>query len=264
MATVRFGIVPAAGRGARLAPYRAPKELIQVGYRTVDGRPLPKAAVEHVLHAMCAGGVAEALVVLSPEKSEVFRYLGSGRHLGLDLAYLCQEEAHGLPHALDLATPFVAGRTVCMGLPDTICAPQDCFAQLLDFHEARRADLSLGVFPTDQPQALAPVIIDPGSQRVLAIVDKPEHPPVSNTWGIAAWSPAFTELLHEFVATALRSPGPELLLTDVFVAAVAAGLRVHALTFESGEYYDIGTSAGVVRARQWLESGSGVLAGRQA
>ncbi|WP_189040262.1 sugar phosphate nucleotidyltransferase [Micromonospora sonchi] len=263
MTSVRIGIVPAAGIGARLAPYRAPKELIQVGYRTVDGRPLPKAAVEHVLHAMSDGGVDRALVVLSPEKSEVFRYLGSGRHLGLDLSYVCQEEALGLPHALDLAYPFVAGGTVCMGLPDTICAPQDCFAQLLEFHEARRADLSLGVFPTDQPQALAPVVIEPGSQRVLAIVDKPEQPPVSNTWGIAAWSPAFTELLHEHVGDALRSRGGELLLSDAFVAAVTAGLRVHALTFDSGEYYDIGTPVGVQRARQWLEFPAGVLTGRR-
>src|SRR5438105_12850094 len=101
----RLGIVPAAGVGSRLAPYRAPKELIQVGYRSVDGRVLPKAAVEHVLTAMRDGGVDSAFLVLSPVKWDVFRYLGSGRHLGMDLAYLCQEATLGMPHALDLATP---------------------------------------------------------------------------------------------------------------------------------------------------------------
>jgi glucose-1-phosphate thymidylyltransferase len=260
----RFGIVPAAGAGTRLSPYRAPKELIQVGYREVDGRLLPKAAIEHVLTAMRDARVERAFLVLSPAKGELFRYLGSGQHLGMELAYLCQEAPLGMPHALDLATPFLADRTVCMGMPDTILAPDDCFAQLLDFHDACRADLSLGVFPTAQPQALAPVLIEPGSSRVLAIVDKPEHPPAANTWGIAAWSPAFTELLHEFVAAALRRPEGELLLSDAFVAAVAAGLRVHALAFESGEYHDIGTPAGVVRAREQLETTDGVLAGRRS
>jgi glucose-1-phosphate thymidylyltransferase len=255
-----FGIVPAAGIGARMQPYRAAKELIQIGYRTVDGRPHPQAAVEHVLHAMREGGADRIMLVLSPEKWEVFRYLGSGQQLGVDLAYLCQEDPLGLPHALDLAAPFLSGQTVCMGMPDTIVRPHDCYARLLEFHEAQRADLSLGVFPADQPQALAPVVIEPGTYHVLAIVDKPETPPASNTWGIAAWSPAFTELLHDFVGTALRGSRRELLLSDAFVSAVAANLRVRALTFESGEFHDIGTPAGLLRARRWLESESAPLA----
>ena len=256
----RLGIVPAAGVGARLSPYRAPKELIQVGYREVDGRLVPKAAVEHVLTAMHDGGVDSAFLVLSPAKWDVFLYLGSGRHLGMDLGYLCQEVPLGMPHALDLAHPFMTDRTVCMGMPDTIVAPGDCFAQLVDFHDATGADLSLGVFPTATPQALAPVVIEPGSQRVLAIVDKPEHPPVANTWGIAVWSPVFTELLHGYVASALAAPARELLLSDVFVAAMTAGLTVNALEFTAGEYHDIGTPEGVVRTRARLESAAGTLA----
>ncbi len=186
-----LGVVPAAGTGSRLWPYRAPKELVQVGYRAVPGDPsdrlLPMAAVEHVLHALRGGGVTDAAVVLSPDKFEVFRYLGSGHHLGMDLAYLCQEAPLGMPHAIDLAGPFLAGRTVCMGMPDTVVEPDDCFAHLLDFHARERADLSLGVFPTDDPRALAPVLLDPAG-RVLAIVDKPEVPPAANTWGIAVSS----------------------------------------------------------------------------
>ncbi|WP_412538082.1 nucleotidyltransferase family protein [Longispora sp. K20-0274] len=253
MTSRRFGVVPAAGTGSRLRPYRAPKELIQVGYRTVDGHPLPKAAVEHVLDAMGRGGVDSAVLVLSPEKTELLRYLGSGRHLGLDLAYVCQEEPRGLPHALDLAYPIVADGTVCMGMADTIFTPDDCYARLLAFHDRHRADLSLGVFPTENPRALAPVLIEPGTDRVLAIVDKPEHPPAPNTWGIAVWSPAFTRLLHDVVAASRPDQG-ELVLTDVFVAAVAAGLTVRALPFADGEFFDIGTPEGVLRVRERLET----------
>jgi glucose-1-phosphate thymidylyltransferase len=249
-----LGIVPAGGVGSRLAPYRAPKELIQVGYRSIDGRVLPKAAVEHVLTAMREGGVERAFLVLSPIKWDVFRYLGCGRHLGMDLAYLCQEAVLGMPYALDLATPFMADRTVCMGMPDTVVAPDDCFARLIGFHNATGADLSLGVFPTETPQRLAPVVIEPGSHRVLAIVDKPENPPVANTWGVAVWSPAFTELLHAYVADALLTQECELLLSDVFVEAMTAGLAVHALAFASGEYHDIGTPEGLLRTRARLES----------
>jgi glucose-1-phosphate thymidylyltransferase len=265
--TGRFGIVPAAGAGTRLAPYRAPKELIQVGYRASGGQLLPKAAIEHVLTAMAAGGAGRAFVVLSPAKWDLFRYLGAGEHLGLNLAYLCQETPLGMPHALDLASPFLAGRTVCMGMPDTIVSPGDCFAQLFDFHEATRADLSLGVFPTAEPRSLAPVVIEPGSHRVLAVTDKPASPPAANTWGIVAWSPVFTELLHDYVTAGLcgqhQDRTGELLLSEVFSGAITAGLRVHALAFERGEFLDIGKPANVIAARSRLENAGDVLAGQQ-
>lgn len=261
-----FGVVPAAGIGSRLSPYRASKELIQVGYRRVDTdgatRLLPMAAIEHVLSAMRLGGVGNVLLTLSPAKWDIFRYLGDGRQLDMELAYLCQDEPRGMPHAIDLARPFLAGHTVCMGMPDTIVTPDDCFDRLLDFHEEHRADVSLGVFPTDEPQALAPVLIDPTSHHVLAVIDKPRVPPVANTWGIACWSPAFTELLHDFVHHGTRAtPGRESLLSDAFAGAVAAGLRVYGLAFESAEYYDIGTASGVLRARGLLESGHRLPAG---
>jgi len=259
-----LGVVPAAGVGARLSPYRAPKELIQVGYRSVNGQVLPKAVVEHTLSSMHNGGVDSAFLILSPAKWEVFRYLGSGHDLGMDLAYLCQEAPRGMPHALDLAYPFMAGRKVCLGMPDTIVTPTDCFGQLLAFHDATGADLSLGVFPTTTPESLAPVLIEPGSHRVTAIFDKPALPPAANTWGIVAWSPAFTEVLHSYVVTAQLEPNRELVLSDVFVAAMTAGLKVHALPFEAGEYHDIGTPEGVVRTRARLEFAGDVLTGQPA
>lgn len=260
-----IGIVPAAGVGSRLWPYRAPKELIQVGYHLVDGADtlLPKAAVEHVLLALRAGGVRTTLIVLSPAKWEIFRYLGDGGHLDLSLAYLCQEDPRGMPPALDLARTFVGNRDVCMGMPDTIVRPDDCYARLRDFHHAHNADVSLGVFPTDEPRSLAPVLIDPTTRRVRAIVDKPETPPAANTWGIAMWSAAFTELLHETVIRQSPADAVEPSLSDVFVAATHAGLRVFGLEFDDGEYHDIGTPAGVVRTRGLLESARPLLAGHE-
>ena len=252
-----IGVVPAAGAGSRLWPFRATKELIQVGYGTVrdggPGRLVPRTAIDHVLAALRRGGVDDVLVVLSPAKWEVFRYLGTGREIGLNLAYLCQEQPRGMPGAIDLAHPFLRDRTVCMGMADTIVGPTDCFARLRAFHDEHRADLSLGVFPTDQPHMLAPVVLSTRGGRVRQIVDKPEDPPAANTWGIAVWSARFTELLHDMVATAEPASDAELLLSDAFSRAVRSGLRVFGLPFDEGSYHDIGTSAGLIRARALLE-----------
>ncbi len=255
-----LGIVPAAGGGSRLWPYRAAKELIQIGYETVAadgeggaGRLVPKAAIDHTLDAMRRGGVHSSFVVLSPVKWEVFRYLGSGGQRGMQVAYLCQEEPRGMPHALDLAHPFVGDRTVCMGMPDTLLAPRDCFARLLAFHEKRDADLSLGLFPVADPRAFAPVVLDPGTGRVVDIVDKPEVPPVATVWGIAAWSPAFGDLLHEFVRKAGAGAPGEGLLSEAFLQAAQCGLQVYGLPFDTGEYHDIGTPAGLLQVHRRFE-----------
>jgi glucose-1-phosphate thymidylyltransferase len=236
-------------------PYRAAKELLQVGYETVppDGRPprvVPKAAIDHVLGGLQRCGVRATFVVLSPVKWEIFKYLGCGSHLGMRLAYLCQEEPRGMPDAIDLAYPFARDATVCMGMPDTITEPGDCFARLLAFHKERRADLSLGIFAVDDPRSLAPVVLDPVTFRVRDIVDKPEVPPAGNAWGIAVWSPAFSDLLHDFVAMSTPDDPTESLLSDAFLLAVRSGLRVLGLPFESGGYHDIGSPANLIRARQ--------------
>lgn len=254
-----FGIVPAAGVGSRMWPYRAPKELIQVGYAAVPGlsgdpqHVIPQAAIEHTLRAMRGGGIDSAFVVVSASKWEIARYLGSGGHLLMTLSYLCQDEPRGMPHAIDLLRPFATDSTVCLGMPDTIIEPLDCYATLLAAHHARRADLTLGVFDTEEPHCLAPVVLDPGTHQVLDIVDKPEVPPVANTWGIAAWSPAFTGLLHDFVAAGAE-PGVELLLSDAFLTAVHAGLRVFGVPFATGAYHDIGSPTNLIRARARWES----------
>ena len=160
-----------------------------------------------------------------------------------------------MPPALDLARKFVHGRTICMGMPDTLVESDNCFAELLAFHYRRNADVSLGVFPTEDPRSLAPVVLEPTTGRVLDIVDKPEHSPAANSWGIAVWSPEFTELLHSHVAaSAVKAAEPrEQLMTDVFLHGIRAGLQVYGLEFPACGYFDIGTPARLLRARQQFE-----------
>jgi glucose-1-phosphate thymidylyltransferase len=254
------GIVPAAGRGSRLWPYRLAKELIPVGYHSVrpdngSTRLIPKAVIDYTMGALRLAGAEAAFIVLSPTKWEILRYLMHGDHLAMDIAYLCQEHPNGMPPAVDLAWRFVRDRTVCMGLPDTLVEPADCFAQLLAFHDRRGADLSLGVFAVDDPRSLAPVVLEPATGRVLDIVDKPEQPPAANAWGIAVWSPAFTDFLHEWVAS--RPIGPETgeqLMSEVFLQATVVGLRVYGLQFEASSFLDIGAPTDLLRARRRFES----------
>jgi len=148
----------------------------------------------------------------------------------------------GLADALDATFAWVRDRDVCLVLPDTLVAPDDALARVKAELDASRADLVLGVFPTDHPELLGPVrIADDG--RVLDVLDKPARTDVRNTWGMAAWSPRFTALLHEAVGAE-----PEVVLGAVFDRAVKTGLHVRAVAFADGRFVDVGTPAGLAAA----------------
>ena len=68
------GIVPAAGKGRRLAPYPLPKELFPIGYQLVevDGQfqKRPKVVSQYLIEALAAVGLSRLFIFIGPEKLE--------------------------------------------------------------------------------------------------------------------------------------------------------------------------------------------------
>ncbi|GGO27220.1 nucleotidyltransferase [Microbispora rosea subsp. aerata] len=241
-----IGLVPAAGRGTRLAPLRYPKELLPIVYEPADGGSRLRPVAEHALESVARAGAGRAIVVVAPWKLEVVSYLGDGSHLGLDLAYLFQEQARGLAHALDLAREWTRGGNVMFVMPDTIFTPSDALTRLRDTYEETGADLALAVFPTPDAHRLGPVVLY-GDRRqwVRRVFDKPAEPPVMNTWGAAIWGDAFADLLHEGLR---RDDAAEPVIGHYFDLAVRNGLKVAAVPFDDGSFQDVGTPLGVRRS----------------
>lgn len=245
MAGRYVGVLPAGGRGTRLAPMHYPKELLPIVYEPRLGTGVrPRAVAEYALDAIRAAGADQVLVVVAPWKLDVLTYLGDGRQFGSDLSYLYQEQAQGLPHALDLAYPWVRDDHVVFAMPDTITAPGDAIALLRDSYVRAGADLALAVFPTERAHQAGPVVMD--GQQVLRVYDKPEQPPVFNTWGAAVWGPKFSALLHNELGR-LTDTEVEPALGDYFDLAVRSGLTVVARYFPHGSYEDAGTHVGILR-----------------
>jgi glucose-1-phosphate thymidylyltransferase len=247
------GVLPAAGRGSRLAPLRYPKELLPICYEPIAGAGVqPRAVAEYALAAIASADAERVLLVVAPWKLDVLNYFGDGSHVGMRIGYLYQEQARGLPYALDLARPWTRGDHVVFAMPDTITAPQDALARLRDRYLATGADLALAVFPTAEPERLGPVLLD--GERVTAVFDKPAHAPVANTWGAAIWSDAFADLLHDGLA-ALPDDGwdGEPVIGDYFDQAVRQGMKVIGVFCPDGSLEDAGTRPGILRC---LESRS--------
>jgi glucose-1-phosphate thymidylyltransferase len=248
-----IGIIPAAGKGTRLAPYPGPKELFPIGWQpyAVNGEThrRPKVISQYVIENMVGAGVREIVIIVGEHKYDLLRYYANGERFGAAFSYVFQEEALGMMHAIDLCRPWVGEARIVFGMPDTIVHPPDAFARLMDAHVSNGADLTLGLFPTARPHKFGMIGLDDRG-RVVQHVDKPKSTSLRLMWGFAAWEPSFTELIHEVSAGHRRHPsGREMVLGDAFDEAMARGLHVRGVPFPDGFYLDIGTYDEIVDAQ---------------
>jgi glucose-1-phosphate thymidylyltransferase len=241
-----IGLLPAAGRARRLAPLRYPKELLPINYERDDaGGMRARAIAEYAIEAIRLAEVMRVLLVVAPWKMDIVSYVGDGRQFGVDVGYLYQQDARGLPPALDLASPWCHGCHTVFALPDTIFQPRDALRTLRALYLDERADLALAVFPTPEPHRLGPVVLN--GRQVARVLDKPTVPPAANTWAAGIWSDQFTALLHDSATSTCKDTAAEPVLGAVFERAIREGMRVVGLEFRDGSFVDIGTPDGMLR-----------------
>src|SRR6266487_3811663 len=102
---MRWGIIPAAGRGSRIQPLAFSKELLPVGTRLDGSVERPRAVSEFLLERMLVAGVDRVCFVISAEKADIFRYFGA--KIGdAPICYVVQQNPGGLCDALFSALPF--------------------------------------------------------------------------------------------------------------------------------------------------------------
>jgi len=255
-----IGILPCGGQATRIAPLPLSKELYPIGFQPgQDGKPRPKVVCHYLLETMRQGGIRKAFLILRSGKWDIPAYFGDGERLDMNLGYLIMRSPHGVPYTLDQAYPFVQNALVALGFPDILLQPRDIYARLIERWQQTQPDVVLGLFPCDRPQKAGMVDFDPDG-KVKLILEKPPQTDLTFMWGVALWTPNFTQFLHDYVAqieqafslaaTSETLPRKEIPIGDVIQAAISAGMRVEAVPFEQGSYLDIGTPDDLVQAVQ--------------
>ncbi len=169
-----IGLLPAGGQATRIAPLPCSKELYPIGYRSSeeDDGLSPKVVCHYLLEKMRLAGITNTYIVLRKGKWDIPAYLGDGKKLNMNFAYLMMRLPFGAPYTIDQAYPFVKDALVAFGFPDIIFKTEDAFVQLLERQTDTNADVILGVFPVDKPQKWDMVnICDDG--RIKQILIKP-------------------------------------------------------------------------------------------
>lgn len=237
-----IGIIPAAGSGTRLYPYNAGKELLPVGSQrmNINGKEedRPKIVSQYIIEAMVKAGVEQIIIVVSPAKLGLMELHLNGSQYGVPISYIVQRPP-SMAHSIDLAYYWLKSASVVMGMPDTIAAPSNSLEQLVKLHRENASELSLGLFPTNNPQKFGMVKTDEKA-NIMYHQDKPKQTDATTMWGLAVWEPSFTQTLHESLKQPPRSD-KEIALGDIFDIMLAQGKTCKAFPINSGKYYDIGT-----------------------
>lgn len=240
------GLIPAAGRGSRVAPLGGSKELYPVALRQSSDGVRPQVVSQFAMDRLARAGVLQTYVVLRDGKWDIAGYFGDGVELtGMHLAYVVATIQHGPAFSLDAAYPFVRDSIVALEFPDLYVWPQNMTSRLAAHQGSTGADVVLGLIPWDDPMAEETMAVD-GTGRVIAFTPAGTDAGMRLTWVAAVWSPAYTEFLHDHLATELASGSAvrrEVHLGIPLAAAFQAGLDIHGVVCDGGGFLDFGRPA---------------------
>ena len=228
-----WGIVPAAGMGARIQPLAFSKELLPVGTVRENGHERPRAVSEFVLERMAAAGADRVCFVIAPGKSDIVRFFGN-RAAGLPICYCVQPEPRGLCDAIFQALPILgAADDVLVGMPDSVWFPRDGLARL------PAGGLRFLLFDVDAPQLFDAVLLD-GGDRIVGMQVKDPAPASRWMWGAFR---AEARVLRELQALCLARGGRDEYMGSLVNAWIEQGGAPTGI--RAGEVYvDVGTVNG--------------------
>jgi len=265
---IRTAVFPVAGMGTRFLPATKsiPKEMLPL----VD-RPLIQYAIDEAR----AAGIKEFIFVTARGKSALEDYFDAANNLERKLresgnmallaevqnstmpsgaiAYIRQQEALGLGHAVWCARRLIADQPFTVILPDdVILGETPCLAQMVEAYASQGGGGCM-VAATNVPeeQTSSYGIIDPAEERgalvrARGLVEKPAPAAAPSNLGVIGRY-ILTPRVLETLSAGKKGPGGEIQLTDAIAEQVEAGYPVYGFRFE-GERFDCGSKLGYLRA----------------
>ncbi len=263
---VTKAIFPVAGLGTRFLPATKsiPKEIM-----TLVDRPLIQYAIDEAR----AAGIKEFIFVTSRGKSALEDYFdhapeleNSLRRAGKDalleilkdtnmdsgaIAYVRQNRAMGLGHAVWCARRLVGNEPFAVLLPDdVIAAEKPCLQQMIEAYEQTGGNMVAAMeVPPEKASAYGVVDIAEDMGSIVQVKGMVEKPPAdkapSNLAVIGRY--ILTPQVMKNLNTAKQGAGGEIQLTDAIAKEARKPGQVFAYRFR-GQRYDCGSKAGFLQA----------------
>jgi UTP--glucose-1-phosphate uridylyltransferase len=262
---VTKAVFPVAGMGTRFLPATKaiPKEIM-----TLVDRPLIQYAIDEAR----AAGIKEFIFVTargksaledyfdhSPELEAALRRAGKDdlleilRDTNMDsgaIAYVRQNRALGLGHAVWCAKRLIGNEPFAVLLPDdVIAAEKPCLQQMVEAYEQTGGNMVAAMeVPMERTSSYGVLDVseDMGSiLQVRGMVEKPKADPPSNLAVIGRY--ILTPKVLANLSRMRQGTGGEIQLTDAIAEEAATPGNVFGFRFR-GQRYDCGSKSGFLQA----------------
>jgi UTP--glucose-1-phosphate uridylyltransferase len=263
---VTKAVFPVAGMGTRFLPATksVPKEIM-----TLVDRPLIQYAIDEAR----AAGIEEFIFVTSRGKSALEDYFDVAPHLEASLeaagktklldvlkatnmdsgaiAYVRQNQALGLGHAVWCARRLIGDEPFAVLLPDDVIAAQKpCLQQMVEAYAETGGNMvaTMEVAPErTSAYGVLDIAEDMGSiVRAKGMVEKPKAEDAPSNLAVIGryiLSPKVLNNLNDMK----KGAGGEIQLTDAIAQEIGGGENVYGYRFR-GQRYDCGSKAGFLQA----------------
>ena len=265
---VTKAVFPVAGLGTRFLPATKamPKEML-----TLVDRPLIQYAIDEAR----AAGITEFIFVTAKGKSAMEDYFDAAPTLERELeakgkddllaevhattmpsgaiAYVRQQEALGLGHAVWCARRLIGDEPFAVILPDDVIAGHTpCLQQMVEAYEGEGLGgcmVAAMEVERESIRSYGALAISEDRGRVVracGLVEKPDPAEAPSTTAVIGRYILTPDVLTSLNARR-RGAGGEIQLTDAIAEEVTQGRPVHGYRFE-GHRYDCGSKAGYLEA----------------
>lgn len=198
------GLIPAAGKGTRMEPFTNayPKELLPVG---------EKAVIEHCIEDMKEAGITDIVIVVGWKQHAILDYLGSGEDYGVQLTYVVQDDRNGLAGAVKAGEHVIGDETFAVVLGDNYVDDKKALKDLVDFHEEKGFDTTIGTFRPDDVTSYG--VLDVNEEKVKGMVEKPSKDEAPSDIAISGMY-VFEPKIFDAIEDVEKGKGGEYQLTD--------------------------------------------------
>lgn len=209
---LKQAVILAAGEGQRLRPFTVNRPKVML---FIAGKPI----LQYVIEAVAQNGIRDIILIVGYKKEQVFDYMGSGEHFGVNLTYFTQDRQLGTAHALARAEEKIKDEFLLLPGDNLIAA--DTIADITRINPE-----AVLVKKVDNPMRYGVVAINQG--KVTEIVEKPDEA-IGNVVSTGIYS--LTREIFSFIE-------PELDLPDVLNSLITKGHSIVARE-TNGTWLDI-------------------------
>jgi UTP--glucose-1-phosphate uridylyltransferase len=268
MVKVSKAVITAGGLGTRLLPAtkEIPKEMLPVYARSSNGDIVLKPVIQVLFEILYNLGIRSFCIVTGRGKRALedhftpdYSFLNVLRERGKEsiardleefygmvesstIIWVRQPKPLGFGHAVYMAMFFVGSDPFVLVAADTIVYPKGYLEDLLGKYSSGADGVLLLRYVPD-PKAYGVAVVDNG--LVVRVVEKPREPP--SNLAIMPYYILPPDIMG-VLAGLKPGVGGEIQLTDAIEELVEKGFKFKAVVMESGDFADVGTPEGYLRA----------------